>query len=89
MAKMTKSAKEPRSTNREVDVLGVITISRGCFERCCGNKKTPSYHSNLSFAAAAMKKTSHTKITESLPSSSLSSHRCLVHLVLARWEWAG
>jgi len=24
----------------EVDALGVITISRGCFERCCSNKKT-------------------------------------------------
>ena len=24
----------------EVDALGVITISRGCFERCCRNKKT-------------------------------------------------
>jgi len=31
----------------EVDALGVITISRGCFERCCSNKKTflaPFYH---------------------------------------------
>jgi len=25
----------------EVDALGVITISRGCFERCGSNKKTP------------------------------------------------
>ena len=25
----------------EVDALGVITISRGCFERCGRNKKTP------------------------------------------------
>jgi len=25
----------------EVDALGVITISCGCFERCGGNKKTP------------------------------------------------
>jgi len=33
----------------EVDALGVITISRGCFERCCSNKKTPPNHSNLSF----------------------------------------
>ena len=31
----------------EVDELGVMTISRGCFERCCSN--TPPYHSNLSF----------------------------------------
>jgi len=23
----------------------VITISRGCYERCCSNKKTPPYHS--------------------------------------------
>ena len=29
--------------------MGVITISRGCFERCCSNQKTPPYHSNLSF----------------------------------------
>jgi len=34
----------------EVEVLRVIIISRGCFERCCSNKKTPPYHSNLSFA---------------------------------------
>jgi len=33
----------------EVDALGVKTISRGCFERCGSNKKTPSYHYNLSF----------------------------------------
>jgi len=25
----------------EVDALSVITISRGCFERCGSNKKTP------------------------------------------------
>jgi len=30
-----------RSTKIEVDALGVITISRGCFERCGSNKKTP------------------------------------------------
>jgi len=35
--------------NSEVAALGVITIFRGCFERCCSNKKTPLYHSNLSF----------------------------------------
>jgi len=35
------------STQREVDAVGVITISRGCFERCCSNKTTPPYHSNL------------------------------------------
>jgi len=28
---------------------GVITTSRGCFERCCSNKNTPPYHYNLSF----------------------------------------
>jgi len=26
----------------EVGALGVINISRGCFERCCSNKKTPT-----------------------------------------------
>jgi len=31
----------------EVDALRVITISRECFERCCSNKITPPYHSNL------------------------------------------
>jgi len=40
-------AKGGRRTDGEVDALGVITISRGCFERCCSNKKTPPYHSNL------------------------------------------
>ena len=29
--------------------MGVITISCGCFERCCSNKKTPQYRVNLSF----------------------------------------
>jgi len=32
-----------------VDALGVVTISRGCFERCYSNKKTPPHHSNVSF----------------------------------------
>jgi len=36
----------------EVDALGVITISHGCFERCDSNKKTPPQialtYSNLS-----------------------------------------
>jgi len=32
-----------------VGALGVITISRECFERCYSNQKTPPYHSNLSF----------------------------------------
>jgi len=36
----------------EVDALGVVTISRGCFERCGSNKKTPPLiaptYSNLS-----------------------------------------
>ena len=36
---------------RQVDALGVITISRRCFERRCSNQKTPPYHSNLSFVA--------------------------------------
>ena len=40
-----------RSWLSEVDALGVITVSRGCFERCCSDKKTPPYHSNLSFVA--------------------------------------
>jgi len=31
----------------EVDALGVIIISRGCFERCCSKKKTPPYPSFL------------------------------------------
>ena len=31
------------STEVKVDALGVTTISRGCFERCCNNKKTPPY----------------------------------------------
>jgi len=29
----------------EVGALGVITISRECFERCCSNKKTLPYRS--------------------------------------------
>jgi len=32
---------ENESNKFEVDALGVITISRGCFERCGSNKKTP------------------------------------------------
>ena len=34
----------------ESDALGGIALSRGCFERCCSNKTTPLYHSNLSFS---------------------------------------
>jgi len=41
--------RHTQHTRCEVDALGVITISRGCFERCCSNKKAPPYHSNLSF----------------------------------------
>jgi len=33
----------------EVDALGVITISRGCFERCGSNKKTPPIDSPYLF----------------------------------------
>ena len=30
------------TTNKtEIDALGVITISHGCFERCCSNKTPP------------------------------------------------
>ena len=39
----------------EVDALGVILISRG-FERCCSNKKTPPYHSNLSFVTLRIRR---------------------------------
>jgi len=38
-----------KKTTREVAALGVITISRGYFERCGSNKKIPPCHSNLSF----------------------------------------
>jgi len=38
----------PAALKREVDALGIITSSRGCFGRCCSNKKTPPYHSHLS-----------------------------------------
>ena len=31
----------PNPVKIEVDALGVITISRGCFEPCGSNKKTP------------------------------------------------
>jgi len=33
----------------EVDALGVTTISRGCFERCGSNKKTPPIDSPYLF----------------------------------------
>jgi len=35
------SAGQPYIKKIEVDALGVITISRGCFERCGSDKKTP------------------------------------------------
>ena len=38
-----------RRLKRKVGVSGVRNISRVCFGRCCSNKKTPPYHSNLSF----------------------------------------
>ena len=41
---------KPGNKKYGVDASGVITTSRGCFERCCSNKKSPPYtHSNLSF----------------------------------------
>jgi len=33
----------------EVDAFGVITIGRGCFERCGSNKKTPPINSPYLF----------------------------------------
>ena len=36
----------------EVDALSVITISRGCFERCCSNRKNPPYCSNLKIVSS-------------------------------------
>ena len=41
----TNSCTCQQKIKGEVDALGVITISRGCFERCCNNQKTPPYHS--------------------------------------------
>jgi len=35
-----KCSAQRIKTKFEVDALGVITISRGCFERCGSNKKT-------------------------------------------------
>ena len=46
---MLRLNKEQGIVYSEVDALGVITISRGCFERCCSNTKTLPYHSNLSY----------------------------------------
>jgi len=40
----------------EVDALGVIIISRGCFERCCSNKKTAV--GSTSLGCAVMKSVS-------------------------------
>ena len=39
-----------QKTKLEVDALGVITLSRRCFERCCSYRKTTLYHPNLRFA---------------------------------------
>ena len=36
----------------EVDALGVITISRWCFERCCSNNKTPPIAPFLTLVSA-------------------------------------
>jgi len=51
-ARLSQLSELARANEKKskVDALGVITISRGCFERCCSNsnKKTPPYHSNLS-----------------------------------------
>jgi len=43
---------EPVPAKLEVDVLSVITTSRGCFERCCSNRNTPPYNSKLNFATS-------------------------------------
>ena len=57
--------------------MGVITISRGCFERCCSNKKTPPYHSNLSFATLrTLRPTLLRASAYRTPSEASSRRRC-------------
>ena len=54
--------------------MGVITTSRGCFERCCSYKKTPLYHSNLGFATLRTRRP--TLLRYHTPSEASSRRRC-------------
>jgi len=64
-------------TKLEVDALGVLTISRGCYERCCSNTNTPPNHSNLSFATLrTLRPTLLRASAYRTPSEASSRRRC-------------
>jgi len=63
-------------SKREVDAVGVITTSRGCFERCCSNKKTPPYHSNLSFVTLRTRRPTLLRAAAYRTASEASTRRC-------------
>ena len=77
-----------RLVESEVDALGVITISRGCFERCCSksNKKTPPYHSNLSFVALRNRRPTLLRASAYLTPSEASPRRRCGHASQFLWE---
>ena len=58
--------------------MGVITISRGCFERCCSNKKTPPYtHSNLGFVTLRNRRPTLLRVSAyRTPSEASPRRRC-------------
>jgi len=69
----------------KVDAVGVITIYRGCFERCCSNKKTPPYHSNLSFATLRTLRQTLLRASAYIGPSEASSRRQCSHA--SRFLW--
>jgi len=70
----------------EVDALGVITSSRGCFERCCSNQKTPPYpHSNLSFVKLRNRRPTLLRASAYLTLSEASPRRRCGHA--SRFLW--
>ena len=73
-------------TKSEVAAVSVITISRGCFERCCSNKKTPPYHSNLSFVTLRTRRPRLLRAPAYLTPSEASPRRRCGHA--SRFLWS-
>jgi len=70
--------------------LGVITITRVCFERSCSNKKTPRYYANLSFSTLRTRRTTLGRAPAYYTASEASSRRRCGHASPLLWYgWAG
>ena len=65
----------------------IITISRGCFERCCSYKKTPPYHYNLSFVTLRTRRPTLLRAPAYRTPSEASTRRRCGHA--GRFLWLG